>query len=40
VNTGDTSDFYRDANSTAYASIDSKPSTEAVNRLVKDLEKQ
>ncbi|ORX82274.1 SYF2-domain-containing protein [Anaeromyces robustus] len=40
LNTGDTSDFYRDANSTAYASIDSKPSTEAVNRLVKDLEKQ
>lgn len=40
ISSDDTSDFYRDANSTAYASIESKPSNEAINRVVKDLEKQ
>ncbi|KAI9203513.1 SYF2 splicing factor-domain-containing protein [Polychytrium aggregatum] len=32
--------FFRDANSLAYASADSKPTPEAVDRLVRDVKKQ
>ncbi|KAI9099706.1 SYF2 splicing factor-domain-containing protein [Phlyctochytrium arcticum] len=37
---GDESAFYRDADSLAYANPSIKPSTDAVDRLVADLEKQ
>ncbi|KAJ3085894.1 pre-mRNA-splicing factor syf2 [Quaeritorhiza haematococci] len=36
----DSSDFYRDADSLAYAAPDDVPSRPAVDRMVKDLEKQ